>query len=37
MIGGVEVTPDAVSEIELGTESFTGYSNRERREPGGGR
>ena len=26
MTGGVEVTPDAVNEIELGTESFTGYS-----------
>ena len=26
MTGGVEVTPDAVHEIELGTESFTGYS-----------
>ena len=26
MTGGVEVTPDGVSEIELGTESFTGYS-----------
>ncbi|HEV2906949.1 MAG TPA: hypothetical protein VGZ50_06510 [Actinomycetota bacterium] len=24
--GGVEVTPDDVNEIELGTESFTGYS-----------
>ena len=26
MTGGVEVTPDGVNEIELGTESFTGYS-----------
>ena len=26
MTGGVEVTPDDVNEIELGTESFTGYS-----------
>jgi hypothetical protein len=26
MTGGVEVTPDAVSQIELGTESFIGYS-----------
>ena len=26
MTGGVEVTPDEVNEIELGTESFTGYS-----------
>ena len=26
MTGGVEVTPDYVNEIELGTESFTGYS-----------
>ena len=26
MTGGVEVTPDEVNEIALGTESFTGYS-----------
>jgi hypothetical protein len=26
MTGGVEVTADKVNEIELGTESFTGYS-----------
>ena len=26
MTGGVEVTPDKVNEIELGAESFTGYS-----------
>ena len=26
MTGGVEVTPEDVNEIELGTESFTGYS-----------
>ena len=26
MTGGVEVTPENVNEIELGTESFTGYS-----------
>jgi hypothetical protein len=26
MTGGVEVTPDDVNEVELGTESFTGYS-----------
>jgi hypothetical protein len=25
MTGGIEVTPDDVREIELGTESFTGY------------
>jgi hypothetical protein len=26
MTNGIEVTPDNVKEIELGTESFTGYS-----------
>ena len=26
MTGGIEVTPEDVNEIELGTESFTGYS-----------
>ena len=26
MTGGVEVTPNAVHELELGPESFTGYS-----------
>ena len=26
MTGGVEITPDDVTEIERGTESFTGYS-----------
>ena len=26
MTGGIEVTPDEVTEIELGAESFTGYS-----------
>jgi predicted butyrate kinase (DUF1464 family) len=26
MTSGVEVTPDRVNEIELGTDSFTGYS-----------